>query len=72
MRETQEKIRATATKAIDAVLTDEQKDTFGKMLGEPFDLSKLRLGAGPGGPPDEMPPREQSQPKAKAKRKSSR
>jgi hypothetical protein len=72
MRETQEKIRTTATTAIDAVLTDEQKDSFSKLLGEPFDFSKLRPGPGSGGPPDQMPPGEQLQPKAKAKRKSSR
>ena len=50
MRKQQEKIRATATKQISVVLTAEQKTTFSKMQGKPFDLSSLRDGPsnGPG------------------------
>ena len=50
MRKQQEKLRATATKQISVVLTAEQKTTFSKMQGKPFDLSSLRDGPsnGPG------------------------
>ncbi len=44
MRQQQEKIRATATKQISEVLTAEQKTSFNKMQGKPFDLSLLRPG----------------------------
>src|SRR5271157_2791007 len=50
MRKEQEKIRTTATKQITEVLTAEQKTSFNKMQGKPFDLSSLRDGPsnGPG------------------------
>lgn len=48
MRKQQEKIRATATQQITEVLTAEQKTSFDKMLGKPFDLSSLRPGPGNG------------------------
>jgi len=50
MRKQQEKIRTTATKQISEVLTAEQKTSFSKMQGKPFDLSSLRDGPsnGPG------------------------
>ncbi len=44
MRKQQEKIRTTATKQITEVLTAEQKTSFNKMQGKPFDLSSLRDG----------------------------
>jgi hypothetical protein len=62
MREAQEKIRATATEKIAKVLTKDQSAAFDKMLGKPFDLSKLRpgpgpgRGPGPGGPPPDGAP----------------
>ena len=48
MRKEQEKIRTTATKQITEVLTAEQKTSFNKMQGKPFDLSSLRDGPGNG------------------------
>jgi hypothetical protein len=48
MREEHLKIRETATKKIDEILTEEQKAAFEKMLGKPFDFSKI-------GPPGRGP-----------------
>ena len=48
IRQQQEKIRATATQQITEVLTTEQKTSFNKMQGKPFDLSLLRPGPGNG------------------------
>jgi hypothetical protein len=56
MRETMEKIRTTATTKIGEVLTKDQKATFDKLLGKPFDFSTIRPGPGPGGPPPEGGP----------------
>ena len=35
---------AALTRRIEEVLTDEQRDVYHKLLGEPFELSKLRVG----------------------------
>ncbi|WP_083670981.1 hypothetical protein [Singulisphaera sp. GP187] len=49
MREAVEKIRTTASEKINEVLNPEQKTAYEKLLGKPFDFSKIRSG-GPGGP----------------------
>jgi Spy/CpxP family protein refolding chaperone len=67
MREAQDKIRTTATEKIDEVLTKDQKASFDKMLGKPFDFSTIRPGPGPGGPPDGAPPSDDTRSPAKAK-----
>ncbi|MFO0907620.1 MAG: Spy/CpxP family protein refolding chaperone [Isosphaeraceae bacterium] len=47
MQKKGEEMRDTTVRAISKVLTKGQKEKFNKMLGKPFDLSKL---GGPGGP----------------------
>jgi Spy/CpxP family protein refolding chaperone len=71
MRETMENARAAAIKKISSVLTSAQKEAFDKMLGKPFDLSKLRMGPGPGGPPGQGPARNngQAQPNSPSRRR---
>jgi hypothetical protein len=69
MREAQEKIRASATKKIEEILTKDQKATLDKMFGKPFDFSTIRRGPGPGGPPPGGPddrgrPAERSKPRS--------
>lgn len=55
MREAQERIRTTATQKIDEVLTAEQKASFAKLLGEPFDFSTIRRRPGAPGRPGRGP-----------------
>jgi Spy/CpxP family protein refolding chaperone len=47
MREAHAKLRASATKKIDELLTQEQKSSLEKMFGKPFDFSKIQT---PGAP----------------------
>ncbi|WP_422926912.1 hypothetical protein [Singulisphaera sp. PoT] len=49
MRSEGEKLQDQTIAAVSKVLTKKQKLAFNKMLGEPFDLEKLRPGGGPGG-----------------------
>jgi hypothetical protein len=74
MREAQEKVRATASKKIDEVLTSDQKAAFDKVLGKPFDFSALRPGPMPGGPPEGAPSTNdgKTQPKTKSRRGAGR
>jgi hypothetical protein len=46
MRQEMEQIRSQAIKQIGSVLTKDQRTAFNKMLGKPFDLSKLAPGPG--------------------------
>jgi hypothetical protein len=68
IREATEKARTTATKAINEVLTKDQKADFDKMLGKPFDFSTI--GPDPGGPPQQGTAKNRA--RTKGRRKSAR
>lgn len=72
MGETIEKARAAATREIGEVLKPDQKDAFDKMLGEPFDLARLRT-ATPAGPrPDGVPAKPGERPAPRRNPKAER
>lgn len=73
MRETMDKARADANQKIGDILTKDQKAAFDKMLGEAFDVSKLRpnFGRPPGGGGDNSNDTPAA-PKSKSRRGSSR
>ena len=79
MMESEKKIRATAGQKIGEVLTKEQNDAFEKLLGKPFDLSKLNPTPQPAGTPEADTPKADGEmpkattpPKAKSKTRKDR
>jgi hypothetical protein len=70
MREAQEKARKDASEKIGKILTTDQNQAFEKLLGKPFDVSKLRPGP-PGGGPQGGPPRDaEERPQTKRRRRN--
>ncbi len=72
MGETIEKARTAASREIGEVLKPDQKDAFDKMLGEPFDLARLRMAPPTGPRPDGVPAKAGERPAPRRNPKAER
>ncbi len=71
MMEGEKKFREAASAKIGEVLTKDQTDAFDKMVGKPFDFSKLNSGPPTAAPPEEAAPKtDEDTPKKAAPAKS--
>jgi Spy/CpxP family protein refolding chaperone len=71
MMENEKKLRDAASAKIGEVLTKDQTEAFDKLLGKPFDFSKLKFGPPEAAPAEEAKPKtDEATPKKQAPAKS--